>query len=89
MAERTQQVALVTGATSGIGLRTAEIFHLMRHAGDFGLKAENIGFDAQKVIARSRAVSKSKRARSSLTTVWFSRRSRSLASPTFTASRRS
>jgi len=39
-------------------LRTAEIMHLMHHAGDFGLKAENIGFDAQKVVARSRAVAK-------------------------------
>src|SRR6201986_5034401 len=37
-------------------LRTAEIMHLMRHADDFGLKAENIGFDGQKVVARSRAV---------------------------------
>src|ERR1700749_2449423 len=39
-------------------LRTAEIFHLMHHAGDFGLVAENIGFDAKKVVARSRAVAK-------------------------------
>jgi dihydrolipoamide dehydrogenase len=37
-------------------LRTAEIFHLMHKAGDFGLVAENIGFDAKKVVARSRAV---------------------------------
>src|SRR5215469_13053697 len=39
-------------------LRTAEIFHLMHKAGDFGLVAENIGFDAKKVVARSRAVAK-------------------------------
>ena len=39
-------------------LRTAEIMHLMRHAGDFGLIAKNVGFDAEKVIARSRAVAK-------------------------------
>jgi dihydrolipoamide dehydrogenase len=39
-------------------LRTAEIMHLMRHAGDFGLVARDIGFDAKKVVARSRAVAK-------------------------------
>src|SRR5215469_10469321 len=39
-------------------LRTAEIMHLMRHAGDFGLIAKNVGFDAKKVVARSRAVAK-------------------------------
>src|SRR5579863_2365203 len=39
-------------------LRTAEIYHLMHKAGDFGLTAENISFDAKKVIARSRAVAK-------------------------------
>jgi len=39
-------------------LRTAEIFHLMHKAGDFGLVAENIGFDARKVVARSRAVAR-------------------------------
>ncbi|HTW50520.1 MAG TPA: dihydrolipoyl dehydrogenase [Stellaceae bacterium] len=39
-------------------LRTAEIMHLMRHAGDFGLVATDIGFDAKKVVARSRAVAK-------------------------------
>jgi dihydrolipoamide dehydrogenase len=39
-------------------LRTAEIMHLMRHAGDFGLIAKDISFDAKKVIARSRAVAK-------------------------------
>jgi dihydrolipoamide dehydrogenase len=39
-------------------LRTAEIMHLMRHAGDFGLVAKDIGFDSKKVVARSRAVAK-------------------------------
>jgi dihydrolipoamide dehydrogenase len=39
-------------------LRTSEIYHLMQHAGDFGLTAENIGFDAAKVVARSRAVAR-------------------------------
>jgi len=39
-------------------LRTSEIYHLMQHAGDFGLAADNIRFDAAKVVARSRAVAK-------------------------------
>lgn len=37
-------------------LRTAEVYHLMQKAGDFGLKAENLGFDFAKVIDRSRKV---------------------------------
>jgi dihydrolipoamide dehydrogenase len=37
-------------------LRTAEVYHLMTHARDFGLKAENIGFDLDAVVKRSRAV---------------------------------
>src|ERR1700753_3321961 len=37
-------------------LRTAEIFRYMKHAESYGLKAENIGFDNAKVVARSRAV---------------------------------
>jgi dihydrolipoamide dehydrogenase len=39
-------------------LRTSEIFHLMHRLADFGLSADNIGFDAKKVVARSRAVAK-------------------------------
>src|SRR5580700_7068341 len=39
-------------------LRTSEIYHLMHRAGDFGLAADNIRFDAAKVVARSRAVAK-------------------------------
>jgi dihydrolipoamide dehydrogenase len=39
-------------------LRTAEVYHNMRHAKDFGLSAEKIGFDTDAVVKRSRAVSK-------------------------------
>src|SRR6202171_5265440 len=39
-------------------LRSAEIFHYMQHAKDFGLSAEKVGYDAKAVVARSRAVSK-------------------------------
>lgn len=39
-------------------LRSAEVFHLMERAGDFGLKADNLGYDMDKVVARSRAVAK-------------------------------
>ena len=39
-------------------LRTAEIFHYMQHAKDYGLKADNISFDVAAVVARSRAVAK-------------------------------
>jgi dihydrolipoamide dehydrogenase len=39
-------------------LRSAEIFHYMQHAGDYGLKADNVGYDAAAVVKRSRAVSK-------------------------------
>jgi len=39
-------------------LRSAEIFHYMQHAKDYGLSAENISFDAAAVVKRSRAVSK-------------------------------
>lgn len=37
-------------------LRSSEILHLMKNAGDFGLKADNIGFDLEKIIKRSRGV---------------------------------
>jgi len=37
-------------------LRTSEIYRLMQNAGEFGLRADNIGFDIAKVIARSRQV---------------------------------
>ena len=39
-------------------LRSAEIFHHMQHAGDYGLSAGQIGFDPAAVVKRSRAVSK-------------------------------
>src|SRR5215510_282591 len=39
-------------------LRSAEIFHYMQHAKDYGLKADNIGYDPAAVVKRSRGVSK-------------------------------
>ena len=39
-------------------LRSSEIFHLMHRAKEFGLKAENVGFDIDAVVERSRAVAK-------------------------------
>ncbi|RVU17747.1 dihydrolipoyl dehydrogenase [Methylobacterium oryzihabitans] len=38
-------------------LRSAEIFHYMEHAKDYGLSAEKIGFDVGAIVKRSRAVS--------------------------------
>ena len=37
-------------------LRSAEIFHYMQHAKDYGLSAENVSFDPAAVIKRSRGV---------------------------------
>ncbi len=37
-------------------LRSAEIYHYMQHAKDYGLKADNVGFDAAAIIKRSRGV---------------------------------
>ncbi len=37
-------------------LRSAEIFHLMERAGEFGLSAGKIGYDIDAVVKRSRAV---------------------------------
>jgi dihydrolipoamide dehydrogenase len=39
-------------------LRSAEIFHYMQHATNYGLAAEKVGYDASAVVKRSRAVSK-------------------------------
>src|SRR6516165_1931341 len=39
-------------------LRSAEIYHYMEHAKDYGLSAEKVGFDARAVVQRSRGVSK-------------------------------
>ncbi|MBO9453055.1 FAD-dependent oxidoreductase, partial [Tropicibacter sp. R16_0] len=37
-------------------LRSSEVFHLMERAKDFGLKADNIGYDLSAVVKRSRGV---------------------------------
>src|SRR5258707_607928 len=39
-------------------LRSAEIYHYMQHAKDYGLKADNVGYDATEIVKRSRGVSK-------------------------------
>jgi dihydrolipoamide dehydrogenase len=39
-------------------LRSSEVFHLMERAGEFGLSAGKIGYDLDKVVARSRGVAK-------------------------------
>jgi dihydrolipoamide dehydrogenase len=39
-------------------LRSAEIYHYMQNAKDYGLSAEKVGFDPKAVVARSRGVSK-------------------------------
>ena len=39
-------------------LRSAEIFHYMQHAKDYGLSADNVSYDAAAVVKRSRGVSK-------------------------------
>jgi dihydrolipoamide dehydrogenase len=39
-------------------LRSSEISHLLRHLNDFGFSADNIRYDLDKVVKRSRAVAK-------------------------------
>src|SRR5271156_3633228 len=39
-------------------LRSAEIFRYMQHAKDYGLSADNVGYDGKAVVARSRGVAK-------------------------------
>ena len=39
-------------------LRSAEVFHLMHRAKEFGLKADGIGYDLNAVVQRSRGVAK-------------------------------
>lgn len=39
-------------------LRSAEIYHYMQHAKDYGLSADNVSFDPNAVVQRSRGVSK-------------------------------
>jgi dihydrolipoamide dehydrogenase len=38
-------------------LRSAEIYHYMQHAGDYGLSAQGVSFDIAAVVKRSRGVS--------------------------------
>ncbi len=37
-------------------LRSSELYHLMRHAAEFGLAAENVRFDLARIVERSRKV---------------------------------
>ena len=37
-------------------LRSSEVFHLMHRAKEFGLKADNIDYDLDAVVKRSRQV---------------------------------
>ncbi len=37
-------------------LRTAEVYHLMQRAKGFGLKADNVGFNLEAIVKRSRGV---------------------------------
>src|SRR3954454_14129763 len=39
-------------------LRSAEIFHYLQHAKDYGLSADNVRFDTAAIVKRSRGVSK-------------------------------
>ena len=39
-------------------LRSSEVFHMMKRAGDYGLKAESISYDLDAVVKRSRGVAK-------------------------------
>lgn len=39
-------------------LRSAEVFHNMKHAADYGLVANQLGFDLDKVVSRSRGIAK-------------------------------
>ncbi|MFD1511444.1 dihydrolipoyl dehydrogenase [Lacimonas salitolerans] len=39
-------------------LRSAEVFHLMHRAAEFGLKADGIGYDLDAVVKRSRGVAR-------------------------------
>ena len=39
-------------------LCAADVFHLMRHAKEFGLSAEKVSFDTNAVVQRSRQVAK-------------------------------
>ena len=39
-------------------LRSSEVFHLMHRAKEFGLKADNISYDLDAVVKRSRGIAK-------------------------------
>ncbi|PIY73145.1 MAG: dihydrolipoyl dehydrogenase [Rhodobacterales bacterium CG_4_10_14_0_8_um_filter_70_9] len=39
-------------------LRSAEVLHLIRRAGEFGLKADGVGYDLAAVVRRSRGIAK-------------------------------
>ncbi len=39
-------------------LRSAEVYHLIQHADDFGLSVKDARFDVKKIVARSRKVAK-------------------------------
>lgn len=39
-------------------LRSSEIYHLIQHAEQFGIKAEKVTFDVKKIVERSRGVAK-------------------------------
>lgn len=39
-------------------LRSADVYHLLQHAENFGLKASGISFDLKKIVERSRGVAK-------------------------------
>ena len=39
-------------------LRTSEVYHLIEHAGDFGLSVGDVSIDIEKIVKRSRQVSK-------------------------------
>ncbi|MFA5592106.1 MAG: dihydrolipoyl dehydrogenase [Micavibrio sp.] len=39
-------------------LRSAEVFHLMKHADAYGLSAKDVSFDLHKIVERSRGVAK-------------------------------
>jgi len=39
-------------------LRSAEIYHYLQHAKDYGLKADNVSYDPTEIVKRSRGVSK-------------------------------
>jgi dihydrolipoamide dehydrogenase len=39
-------------------LRSAEIYHLMKHADAYGLSATGVSFDLKKIVERSRGVAK-------------------------------